>query len=305
MAVRFVGCALLVVFAGIAGDGLQAHHSFAAQYDRSKPHSITGSVTRIDPSSNQEKIPVGARPGKITVGENTVWVSYEDGRMLAQIDPERLKVTTRIPFGERCNCTVTELMIGDGRLWVSSADNGTISSFDPQTGREAGEPWEIPGFEGKFALDSNAIWAVGTSGGEGELIRFDIRREEEKSKLSEPGAYFAGVAYGEKRVWIADSTRNVVVSFITRSKETNEIHVNSGIYEDDIAFADGSVLVWDPVRGILTRIDADSETISDRQHVGGFTQENEGNELHSDLAVGDEYAWVTDPAKGMVHKLSY
>ena len=48
MAVRFVGCALLVVFAGIAGDGLQAHHSFAAQYDRSKPHSITGSVTRIE-----------------------------------------------------------------------------------------------------------------------------------------------------------------------------------------------------------------------------------------------------------------
>ncbi len=225
--------------------------------------------------------------------------------MLAQIDPERLEVTKRIPFGERCNCTVTELTIGDGRLWVSSADNGTISSFDPQTGREAGEPWEIPGFEGKFALDSNAIWAVGTSGDEGQLTRFDIRREDEKRRISEPGAYFAGVAYGEKRVWIADSERDVVISFVTRTKEKNEIHVNSGIYEDDIAFADGSVLVWDPVRGILIRIDADSETISDRQHVGGFTQESKGNELHSDLAVGDEYAWVTDPAKGMVHKLSY
>jgi caspase domain-containing protein len=264
-----------------------------------------GSVTRIDPSSNQEKIPVGARPGKIAAGANTVWVSYEDGRMLAQIDPEGPEVTKRIAFGERCNCTVTELMIGDGRLWVSSADNGTITSFDPQTGREAGEPWEIPGFEGKFALDSNAIWAVGTNGDEGQLTRFDIRREDEKPKLSEPGAYFAGVAYGDERVWIADSRRNVVISFVTRTEATNEIHVNSGIYEDDIAFADGSVLAWDPVRGILTQIDAGSETISERQHVSGFTQENDGNELHSDLAVGDEYAWVTDPAKGMVHKLSY
>ena len=48
VAVRFVGCVLLVVFAGIAGVRLQAHHSFAAQYDRSKPRTITGTVTNIE-----------------------------------------------------------------------------------------------------------------------------------------------------------------------------------------------------------------------------------------------------------------
>ncbi len=40
--------AFVVVLAGIGSSTLLAHHSFAAQYDRNKPTTLTGAVTKID-----------------------------------------------------------------------------------------------------------------------------------------------------------------------------------------------------------------------------------------------------------------
>jgi Family of unknown function (DUF6152) len=41
-----VGCGLIL--AAICSGPLLAHHSFAAQYDRNKPATLTGAVTKID-----------------------------------------------------------------------------------------------------------------------------------------------------------------------------------------------------------------------------------------------------------------
>ena len=40
--------ALALMLLAAAADRLHAHHSFAAQYDRSKPHTITGTVTKME-----------------------------------------------------------------------------------------------------------------------------------------------------------------------------------------------------------------------------------------------------------------
>jgi hypothetical protein len=40
--------AFVLVFSGICSKTLLAHHSFAAQYDRNKPATLTGPVTKID-----------------------------------------------------------------------------------------------------------------------------------------------------------------------------------------------------------------------------------------------------------------
>jgi hypothetical protein len=47
MAVRTVAI-ILMLLGGAAAPRLHAHHSFAAQYDRSKPHTITGTVTKME-----------------------------------------------------------------------------------------------------------------------------------------------------------------------------------------------------------------------------------------------------------------
>ena len=44
----FTAAALCVIVFGICSETLLAHHSFAAQYDRNKPATLTGPVTKID-----------------------------------------------------------------------------------------------------------------------------------------------------------------------------------------------------------------------------------------------------------------
>ena len=70
MTVRFGGGVLLVVLAGIAAAPLQAHHSFSAQYDRSKPHTITGAVTRVEWLSPHIYLYVAV---KDDAGKETTW----------------------------------------------------------------------------------------------------------------------------------------------------------------------------------------------------------------------------------------
>jgi hypothetical protein len=70
MAVRLVGSVLVVVFAGIGASRLQAHHSFAAQYDRSKPHTITGAVTKVEWLNPHIYVYLAV---KDDAGKETVW----------------------------------------------------------------------------------------------------------------------------------------------------------------------------------------------------------------------------------------
>src|SRR5262252_3809149 len=44
----FTAAVLGVIVFGICSKTLLAHHSFAAQYDRNKPKTLTGPVTKID-----------------------------------------------------------------------------------------------------------------------------------------------------------------------------------------------------------------------------------------------------------------
>ena len=45
---RRLACALLVATSLVAARPLTAHHSFAAQYDRTKPITLTGAVARLE-----------------------------------------------------------------------------------------------------------------------------------------------------------------------------------------------------------------------------------------------------------------
>ena len=70
MAVRSVGVVLLLMFAGMATRTLDAHHSFAAQYDRTKPHTIAGTVTKIEWQNPHIYVYVAV---KDDTGKETVW----------------------------------------------------------------------------------------------------------------------------------------------------------------------------------------------------------------------------------------
>ena len=44
----FIVAAFALILCGISSSTVLAHHSFAAQYDRNKPATLTGAVTKLD-----------------------------------------------------------------------------------------------------------------------------------------------------------------------------------------------------------------------------------------------------------------
>lgn len=127
-----------------------------------------------------------------------------------------------------------------------------------------------------------------------------------KPKFQKRESHFGGVAYGDKRVWIADVERNVVWGFETATQHVEQVEIASGIHADDIAFTGDSVLVWDPVKGILSRIDLEPTRLGDQLPVDGYEKNQDLNLESSDLSVDEEgFAWVTSPAQGTVYRLDY
>jgi hypothetical protein len=48
MGKQLLGGIVALVLALLTSAGIQAHHSFSAEYDRNKPVKVTGTVTRVD-----------------------------------------------------------------------------------------------------------------------------------------------------------------------------------------------------------------------------------------------------------------
>ena len=260
-------------------------------------------VTRIESASDSEPFEVDFRPAQIAAGDGSVWVAY-DKHKLVRIFP-KAEPPPEIDFAEG---TIANLAIADGYLWVSSKEAETVTAYDPQTGDEPKTYGPIGGFEGSFALDKNAIWAVGTDREEpdtAKLTRVDILSKVKKGRLHEENSYFDGVAYGGERVWLADSENNRVIAFETASKDTVEAEIPRGIYHDRIAYTEDFVLLLDPWQGVLNRIDTDTAKLVESRPIQNYAKESDTNLHWSDFSVGNGFAWVTDPANGTVHKVNY
>ena len=281
--------------------------TWVARYD-------DGEVSRIDPSGDSEPIPVGRHPGKIAAGEGSVWVSIDDGRKLARVDPSLHKVTKRINLeaGGCGDCAATEIAIAQDKLWVGSAGRRAITTFDLITGEQLREPYRPgEGFEGLFAVDGDAVWAVGTDSLDPPrswVMRISPRSGTVERIFFGTGSYLNAVAYGLDTVWIADSAnvQNKVYAFDPQEESVaSEAKVATGIIGDDLAVATDAVLVWDPASGLLTRIDPDDMRVTKLPGIDGYQTRERAEFERSDLAVDGDFGWVTDPAGGTVYKVGY
>lgn len=272
-------------------------------------------VEWIKSSSERETIDVGPEPGKMVAGDDAVWVSIEDGKGLARIDPQTGEVKKNPGDTQECECPITELAIAHDELWVGSADKHSITRFDLDSGKKLGEPL-FPGdeFEGVFAVGEDAVWALENGHGTSSVTRIDLdsKAAEPDPSLSRRDSYFGGVAYGDGTVWIADSNdnRNVIVAFDPERKAVvEEFPLENGVFDDDIAVAGEAVIAWNPDGGWLTRIDAGTMELAEPEQIPGFpvadTEEKQDKAHLSDLAVDDDTAWVTNPEDKTVHRFEY
>jgi uncharacterized caspase-like protein len=282
---------------------------WVSSYDRE-------TVYRVEPSSKLRPAEVDGHPDKLVAGEGSVWVALDGGKTLERIDPESLDVTETIPIvSETCECAITELAIAQGTLWASSEDAHTITGLDLETGDDSKRYKLNATFEGVFAVGDDEVWAAGNDESKGRASLFPIAfdstnaSDSDKSAFTRPDSYFAGVAYGDGTVWIADSnrTRNEVTAFDPDTeKEADSIEgaEDTNITGDNIAVVGDGVLTWDPDFGRLTLFNPSTGKAESHPPLPQWVR-GRVNHSRSDMTVNEESAWVTNPAGDAIDRIDY
>jgi class 3 adenylate cyclase len=101
--------------------------------DREAPDEpVLASMTlvRIDEETHERtEAIVGDGASGIALGEGSVWLASLRDRSVYRVDPETLRVRTRIPMSEQ----PLEIAVGAGSVWVTTST--TLARIDPITGR--------------------------------------------------------------------------------------------------------------------------------------------------------------------------
>jgi branched-chain amino acid transport system substrate-binding protein len=258
----------------------------------------------IDPASGEvtHRIPVGASPSAVAVGEGGVWVLNSDDQTISHVDPESRKVD---PFGS--GGTPTDLTVGAGSLWVANGrplENAQyagpvatqIVRLDPETRtRRATISLPLGGgsvsnvTEKHVAVGKDAVWAVNP---DLTISRINPNTDlVEETIRSFPAIRIATSgqelwAIGEANVIARiDTERNVVARRVSLQA--------TGL--GSLAIGEGSVWVTSPPDGTLWRIELAEGTRPSAIPVG---------EGVFDVAVGAGSVWLSNPLRGTVVKVS-
>ncbi|MGV1047147.1 MAG: caspase, EACC1-associated type [Solirubrobacterales bacterium] len=270
-----------------------------------------GTVAKIERATGkvQQSVAAGPNPGKITDGEGSLWVSVEDGRMLARIDSDAAKPDHSQSFaGSDCEC-VSEMAIADGRMWVATtgegAANGRLESFEPESGAPLGDVDPGPGFAGDFAVHEENLWAIGNDGSTSWVRWIDAAApattEDRRSAPGNSNWTFSGITYSGHQLWIADADDGLVIPFDPETEEFGQaIEVEKGISGDDIASVSSGILAWDAESGWMSRIDPEKGEVMEQEKIHGYET---GSGEDSDLGTDETHAWVTDPAGEAVYRV--
>lgn len=181
--------------------------------------SCSGSVSRIDPQTNQvtASIPIDASPEDLAVGSGSVWVAGTvcpenggavDGVVL-RIAPTRAEVVATIPVGGYAFGVAAD----DTAVWVvrDIAAQGTSSEvirIDPQTNSIIARV-SVEGRLRDVVLGEGAIWALNTDYTAGSVVRIDPASNRVTATVP-LGESPSGIAVGEDAVWASGNDFTVV-----------------------------------------------------------------------------------------------
>ena len=245
----------------------------------------------IDPESNRlvGQVPnVGIRPGPIAADKSFLWVGNLDDRTLTRIDPVERNVTANIPLENR---TPTGLAVYRGDVWVAHGRLGTLSHVEPQfkvvskirvAGRSA---------EGAVAVGGGSVWAVY---GDSTLARIDPSSNRVIAKTF-AGDRPAGIAYGERAVWVANGGEASVSQFNPDTFESGPLRNPITVGRNPTAIVAGKGAVWVAATGDDAVFRIDPATRSQSQIPVG--------DAPSAVAVGAGGVWVANSGDGTVSRI--
>jgi YVTN family beta-propeller protein len=256
------------------------------------------SVAAIDPYTNRvvEQVAVGTRPAGIASGSGSLWVANLDDQTVSRVDPRTLQTLRTIAV----RGPPTGIATTAAGVWVVESDTSPTASvtssvfadridpeFDTPSGRvRIGNV--IPSGPGVVAARGNSVWVAPSTG----LLTRVNATTGKVGYQRDPNASPAGIAIGDRAVWLTDADADDVVR-VGRTGLLTPIGVGSG--PTAITVGAGGVWVVDSLDDAVVRIDPGSRSVTARIPVGPSP---------AGIAFGAGSVWVANSGDGTVTRIN-
>lgn len=218
---------------------------------------------------------VGARPGTITTGAGSMWVTSPTDGTVLRIDPETHDVIQRVSVGG----SPAGIASGFDALWVADSANRSVARIDLATDQVVATIEVGTAPEG-VATDARWVWV--TDRLDHAVTRIDPRDGSTTSFAL--GASPVAIAVAAGWLWVADANGGAVVQM---DPATGTVVRTIPVGSDPTAVAaspDGQALwVANSGSGTVFRIDTQTSTVTAAQAVGAAP---------TGVAVDDAAVWV-------------
>ncbi len=196
------------------------------------PRSVEpNSLLVLDPVTGDtvKVIPLGARPGAVSVDDRAVSVAVA-GRVV-RIDPQTLART-----GSGPTVPPPRGVRGAGLLWVTDSARNRLVALDPATGRVVRQ--ETVGTEPvAVAIGFGAAWVANSGNGTITRVQIGGSKVEAIGLNDQPNA----IAAGAGAVWIAGERGKVVIRLNPRDRQVDK---TIRLANPPLAVAAGAGHVW-------------------------------------------------------------
>ncbi|MDP9255344.1 MAG: ABC transporter substrate-binding protein [Actinomycetota bacterium] len=261
----------------------------------SKPVAAAGEVSadsvgifRPDSGRFAGEIPVGASPGGVAAGFDSVWVSNVDAHSVSRVDPVKGVTIQTIPVGNG----PAGIAVGGRFVWVANGQDGTVSQIDPQTDTEVQKIGVGNGPSG-VAADAHGVWVANAH--DGSLTQIDPRTGTVVRRRIPVGQSADGIALGFDSVWVTSESTGSVTRIDARSRRVvTTVATGSGAGAVAIDFGRRAVWVANSLGGTVTRIDPVTNAVRATIAVGDGP---------NGIAVTPGAVWVSNELAGTLSKI--
>jgi YVTN family beta-propeller protein len=234
-------------------------------------------VTRIDGGSQTvvDTIPVGGAPAGIAAGEGAIWVVQSGGPSVSRISPETNTVVATIPVGNG----PADIAVGEGGVWVTNRFDRTVSRIDP-VGGVVVATIPVDQEPSGIAVGFGSVWVAI------EAANAVVRIDPETDAVGPPigvGNGPTAIGVSPDGVWVANALDDTI-SLIDPDADSVASVIQAGDGPSGIAFAEGAVWVANESDGTLSRIDPSSKTVDGTVRIGS---------IPSGLETAEGSLWVT------------
>jgi peptide/nickel transport system substrate-binding protein len=243
-------------------------------------------VTRIDGVSKAaiNTIPVGGAPAGIVAGEGAIWVVESGGPSVSRISPETNTIVDTIPVGNG----PVGVAVGEGAIWVTNRIDGTVSKVDPEQG-EVVKTIPVGVDPSDITVAFGSVWVA--NAGSNDVVRIDPDTDAVTQSIG-VGNGPVTVESSDDGIWVANGLDDTV-SLIDPGTNKVAVAIPVGEGPSDIAFAEEAVWVANESAGTLSRIDLDSKTVGRTVRTGS---------IPSGLVAADGSLWVTVRGTATSHR---